>query len=53
MIKKDKLQSIISKYYLDVNENVMWVVKDNTLCVRFMNSAKDVIGEIKLKDFLV
>lgn len=45
-MKKDKLQNIISKYYLGINESVKWVIKDNLLSIDFMTSAKDLIGKI-------
>ena len=31
MINKTKLQSVINKYYLNVNEAVKWVIEDNQL----------------------
>ena len=50
-MKKSQLQSIISKYYLDLNESVKWIIKDKTLTIDFMSPEKDMIGNIKVKDF--
>ena len=51
MINKQKLQSVINKYYLNVNEAVKWVTKDNTLQIDFMSPTKDIIGKLTCKDF--
>lgn len=51
MIQKLLLQSIISKYYLGVNESVKWVIKDNTLSISFMSPNEDIIGEVTCSDF--
>ena len=48
MINKLQLQSIISKYYLNVNESVKWETKDNKLKIDFMSPTKDVIGICKM-----
>lgn len=51
MINKILLQSIINKYYLGVNESVIWDVKNNNLDIDFMTPSKDVIGKIKCSNF--
>ena len=51
MIQKLLLQSLISKYYLGVNESVKWVIKDNTLSIGFMSPGEDIIGEVICTDF--
>ena len=51
MINKLQLQSIISKYYLNVNESVKWETKDNKLKIDFMSPTKDVIGSVKCNNF--
>lgn len=51
MVNKQLIQSIISKYYLDVNESVKWVVEDNVLTIDFMSPNRDVIGKVTCKDF--
>ena len=51
MINKIKLQSVINKYYLGLNESVKWVIKDNTLDIDFMTPTKDVIGSISCNNF--
>ena len=51
MINKLKLQSIINKYYLGVNESVKWEIKDNSLSIEFMTPSKDVIGNLTCNDF--
>ena len=51
MIQKLLLQSLISKYYLGINESVKWVIKDNTLSIDFMSPNGDIIGEVTCSDF--
>lgn len=51
MIQKLLLQSLISKYYLGVNESVKWVIKDNALSIGFMSPGEDIIGEVTCTDF--
>jgi len=51
MIQKLLLQSLISKYYLGINESVKWIVKDNTLSIKFMSPNEDIIGEVTCDDF--
>ena len=51
MISKTTLQSIINKYYLNVNESVKWVISDNNLEVDFMSPTREVIGNIKCNNF--
>ena len=51
MINKAKLQSVINKYYLNVNEAVKWVIKDNQLVIDFMSPTKDIIGKLTCDDF--
>ena len=53
MINKSTLQSIISKYYLGVNESVKWEIENNALCVEFMTPTKDVIGNVEVTNFPV
>ena len=50
MIKKVDLQSFINRYYLKVNEHVMWSFMNNTLTVNFTTPSKDVIGNVKCED---
>jgi len=52
MITKNKLQSIISKYYLGGKvESVKWVVNGGTLTIDFMAPTKDMIGRINVGEF--
>lgn len=51
MINKNTIQSIISKYYLGVNESVKWDIKGNNLEISFMTPSKDVIGSVMCSDF--
>jgi len=51
MIQKLLLQSLISKYYLGINESVKWVIKDNKLSIKFMSPNEDIIGEVTCDDF--
>lgn len=53
MISKNIIQSIISKYYLGVNESVKWSIDNNTLEIDFMTPSKDVIGNVVCNDFQV
>jgi len=51
MINKLKLQSVINKYYLGVNESVKWEINNNSLSIDFMTPTKDVIGNLTCDDF--
>jgi hypothetical protein len=52
MITKNKLQSIISKYYLGGKvESVKWKVKDGKLDIDFMAPTKDMIGRLSCDSF--
>ena len=52
MISKNRLQSIISKYYLGGKvESVKWVVEGGTLTIDFMSPTKDMIGRVIALDF--
>ena len=51
MISKLTLQSVISKYYLGLNESVKWVTKDNSLEIDFMTPTRDVIGSVICNNF--
>ena len=51
MINKLKLQSVINKYYLGLNESVKWSIVDNNLEINFMTPTKDVIGSVVCEDF--
>ena len=51
MINKAKLQSVINKYYLNVNEAVKWIIKENQLVIDFMSPTKDIIGKLTCDDF--
>ena len=51
MISKLTLQSVISKYYLGLNESVKWVTNDNSLEVNFMTPTRDVIGSVICNNF--
>ena len=52
MITKNKLQSIISKYYLGGQvESVKWVVEEGVLTIDFMAPTKDMIGRLTARDF--
>ena len=52
MIAKNKLQSIISKYYLGGKvESVKWNIEGGTLNIDFMAPTKDMIGRLTAKDF--
>ena len=52
MITKNKLQSIISKYYLGGQvESVKWVLNEGTLTIDFMAPTKDMIGRLNVGGF--
>jgi len=52
MITKNKLQSIISKYYLGGQvESVKWVLNGGTLTIDFMAPTKDMIGRLNVGGF--
>lgn len=51
MINKLKLQSVINKYYLGLNESVKWSIVDDNLEINFMTPTKDVIGNVVCEDF--
>ncbi|MDA7648733.1 hypothetical protein N8580_00180 [Akkermansiaceae bacterium] len=52
MISKNKLQSVISKYYLGGKvESVKWVLNGGTLTIDFMAPTKDMIGRINAWEF--
>jgi len=51
MINKSILQSVISKYYLNVCESVKWDIKDNVLTVNFMSPTADIIGKVQCNNF--
>lgn len=52
MIAKNKLQSIISKYYLGGKvESVKWNIEEGTLNIDFMAPTKDMIGKLTARDF--
>jgi len=50
MIKKVDLQALINKYYLKINESVVWSFKNNQLTVDFTTPSKDVIGKVVCND---
>ena len=51
MINKSILQSVISKYYLNVCESVKWKTENNNLVIDFMSPTADIIGKVTCKDF--
>ena len=51
MISKTTLQSIISKYYLNINESVKWVIDNNVLVIDFMSPTREVIGKVQCNNF--
>ena len=52
MIAKNKLQSVISKYYLGGKvESVKWNIEGGTLNIDFMAPTKDMIGKLTARDF--
>ena len=52
MIAKNKLQSVISKYYLGGKvESVKWNIEGGTLTIDFMAPTKDMIGKLTARDF--
>jgi hypothetical protein len=52
MINKGKLQSIISKYYLNgLNESVKWDTEDNQLQIDFQSPNRDMIGRVISRNF--
>ena len=51
MISKTTLQSIISKYYLNTNESVKWVIDKNNLSIDFMSPTREVIGNVNCNNF--
>ena len=51
MINKSILQSVISKYYLNVCESVTWKTNNNNLIIDFMSPTADIIGKVTCKDF--
>ena len=47
MINKSKLQSIISKYYLNgLVQSVRWETKENKLSISFTSENKDIAGDL-------
>ena len=51
MINKSILQSVISKYYLNVCESVKWKTEDNNLSIDFMSPTADIIGKVTCNNF--
>ena len=51
MINKSILQSVISKYYLNVCESVKWKTENNNLSIDFMSPTADIIGKVTCNDF--
>ena len=52
MIAKNKLQSVISKYYLGGKvESVKWNIEGGTLTIDFMAPTKDMIVKLTARDF--
>ena len=51
MINKSILQSVISKYYLNVCESVKWKTKKNNLSIDFMSPTADIIGKVTCDNF--
>ncbi len=51
MINKTIVQSIISKYYLNTNESVKWIIENNKLEVDFMSPTREVIGKVSCNNF--
>ena len=51
MINKSILQSVISKYYLNVCESVTWKTEDNNLTIDFMSPTADIIGKVTCNNF--
>ena len=51
MINKSILQSVISKYYLNVCESVKWKINNNNLTIDFMTPSANVIGKVICDDF--
>jgi hypothetical protein len=51
MINKLLFQSIISKYYLGVNESVKWIIKNNKLIINFTTPTRDILGIITYDNF--
>ena len=50
MINKQKLQSIISKYYLNgLTQSVKWVTENGKLDICFVSDNKDLAGDIECK----
>jgi len=51
MINKSKLQSIISKYYLNgLVQSVRWLTEDNKLSISFTSENKDIAGDLICKN---
>ena len=51
MINKQKLQSIISKYYLNgLTQSVKWVTNNGKLDICFVSDNKDLAGDIECKN---
>ena len=51
MINKQKLQSIISKYYLNgLTQSVKWVTENGKLDICFVSDNKDLAGDIECKN---
>ena len=51
MINKSILQSVISKYYLNVCESVKWKTENNNLSIDFMSPTANIIGKVTCNDF--
>ena len=50
MINKQRLQSIISKYYLNgLTQSVKWVTNNGELDICFVSDNKDLAGGVKCK----
>ena len=51
MINKSKLQSIISKYYLNgLVQSVRWETKENKLSISFTSENKDIAGDLMFEN---
>ena len=51
MIAKSLLQNLIQKYYLGVNDDVKWEIKNNILTINFNTPNKEIIGKVTCRQF--
>ena len=54
MIPKQRLQQIMSKYYLNgIINSVKWVLSNNNILINFVSPNKDLVGKIQANEFIL